>query len=71
MWQETGDTMMPLADLLFIHNSLGLLILDPHPAIPHSFPFPLSDNSVLPSHYAHDDLPFTDTVQWLSHRAIQ
>lgn len=41
---------MPLARLLFVHNSLGLLILDPHPAIPHPFPFSLFDNSVLPSY---------------------
>jgi hypothetical protein len=62
---------MPLPHLLFIHNSFGLLILDPHPAILHSFPLSLFDNSVLPSYYIHDDLSFTIAIQWFYHRAIQ
>jgi hypothetical protein len=65
-----GDTM-PLANLLFVHNSLGLLILDPRPAIPHSFPFSLFDNSVLPSYRVHDDLTFAIAIQRFSHRTAQ
>ena len=65
-----GDTM-PLANLLFVHNSLGLLILDRHPAIPHSFPFSPFDNSVLPSNHIHDDPTFAIAIQRFSHRAIQ
>jgi hypothetical protein len=65
-----GDTM-PLSILLFVHNSLGLLILDPDPAIPHSFPFSLFHNSVLPCYYVHDDLTFAIAIQRFSHRAIQ
>ena len=62
---------MPLANILFVHNSLGLLKLDPHPEILHSFPFSLFDNSVLPSYYVHDDLTFAIAIQWFSYRAIQ
>ncbi len=54
--------------LFLIHNSPALLILDPHPPIPHS---PLFNYSVLPGYYGHDDLTFTIVMQWFSHRAIQ
>jgi hypothetical protein len=67
-----GDTVpLPLANLFFVHNSLGLLILDPHPVIPHPFPFSLFDNSVLRRYYVHDDLTFAIAIQWFSHRALQ
>jgi hypothetical protein len=62
---------MPLANLLFVHNSLGLLILDPRPAIPRYFPFSLFDSSVLPNYCVHDDLTFAVAIQRFSHCTTQ
>ncbi len=56
-----GDTM-PYAHPYLIHNSLGLFMVDPDPAIPHSFPSFLLTYSVILNYYDHDDLTFAVAI---------